>query len=243
MINAIKNMIPKNIKNTFGKFLRKRYWSKSYDEQFIKFSNVFLKERQQTENAIPSVDLEQKHIQNLHIILNRQELLRLLLKNAVCAEIGVDKGEFSESILKVAKPAKLHLVDAWGDSGRYHDGLKLIVEDKFKDEIKKNRVEINLGYSTEVLAKMPDAYFDWVYLDTDHSYKTTAKELHILNKKVKPGGIICGHDYIMGNWAGSVRYGVMEAVHEFCVTCNWELLYLTINKKEMPSFAIRKLKK
>lgn len=241
MKQALKKFLPKPLKSFLGNILQKRNWNKGYDEGLKKFSDVFLKQRQKIESKIPSVDLEQKHIENLKVIVNREQLLSLLPQQGICAEIGVDKGEFSELILKITKPRKLHLVDAWGDSNRYHDGLKLIVEDTFKDEIKENLVEINLGYSTDVLAKMPDDYFDWVYIDTDHSYKTTAQELKILNKKVKPGGIICGHDYIMGNWVGSVRYGVMEAVHEFCLQYNWELLYLTINKNEMPSFSIRRI--
>jgi hypothetical protein len=235
-------ILPKSVRNALGKISKKQYWDKGYAEQLNKFSEVFFKERQLAEKKIPSVDLRQQHIQNLQIILNRNDLLALMPKGSVCAEIGVDKGEFSELILSITEPKKLHLIDAWGDSGRYHDGLKLMVEDKFANEIKAGRIEINIGYSTDVLAKKPDAYFDWVYIDTDHSYKTTARELAILNKKVKPGGIICGHDYIMGNWIGGIRYGVMEAVHEFCLNKNWELIYITVNKNEMPSFAIRRIR-
>jgi hypothetical protein len=37
------------------------------------------------------------------------------------------------------------------------------------------------------------------------------------------------------------RYGVIEAVHEFCIAHNWELLYLTVDYPEVPSFAIRRV--
>jgi hypothetical protein len=117
----------------------------------------------------------------------------------------------------------------------------LQVAEKFAPEIKTGNVEINVGFSTVVLKQMPDYYFDWVYLDTDHSYNTTARELNILNIKVKPGGIICGHDYTMGNWVGNVRYGVIEAVHEFCVKEEWKLVYMTLDIKESPSFAIQRI--
>ena len=239
----IKNALPPGFKKAIGPMLKKRYWNKDYDQALKKFSDLFYKERLQAEQSIPSVDVEQRHIQNCKVILNRATLLSLLPKNAVCAEIGVDKGEFSEQILAATTPAKLHLIDVWGDPGRYHDGLKLQIEEKFKNQIQAKTIEINLGYSTDVLANMPDAYFDWVYLDTDHSYKTTAQELKLLNRKLKPAGIICGHDYIMGNWVGGIRYGVMEAVHEFCVKENWELIYITINKNESPSFAIKRKSK
>jgi hypothetical protein len=37
----------------------------------------------------------------------------------ICAEIGVWKGEFSEQILSVTDPIKLHLVDPWAFAPRY----------------------------------------------------------------------------------------------------------------------------
>jgi len=157
------------------------------------------------------------------------------------AEIGVDHGEFSESIIKISSPQKLHLIDAWAEHTRYHSGLKSIVENRFKSEIDKGIVSLNVGFSTTVLLNFPDAYFDWVYLDTDHSYQTTKAELAILKSKVKPGGIIAGHDYTIGNWVGGYRYGVIEAVNEFCVNENWEIIFLTIEADHHRSYAIKEI--
>lgn len=230
--SAFIKIIPTFVKKIYSIFRRNEYaiW---YDN--------FILNRYEYEKHIPKYDLQQKHIQNLQILLNREYLLKSLPKNAICAEIGVNEGDFSTMILKHTMPQKLHLVDVWGDPSRYHDGLKDLVKDKFKNEIEQKLVEINIGYSTKILKEFPNHYFDWVYLDTDHSYKVTADELAILKEKVKPDGIITGHDYIIGNWAGDCRYGVIEAVHELCVCDNWELLFLTINKNEMPSFAIRRI--
>lgn len=202
----------------------------------------FIWSRHENEKRMPKYDLRQKHIKHLKVLLDRKSLLDFLPKNAICAEIGVERGDFSEMILKQTTPRKLHLIDAWGDPLRYHNGLKNIVMDKFKDEIRSKKVEIDVGYSTNVLKKFPDQYFSWVYLDTSHTYKVTADELAILKYKVKPGGIIAGHDFIIGNWAGDCRYGVIEAVHELCVKDDWELIYVTANFDESPSFAIKKIK-
>jgi hypothetical protein len=37
------------------------------------------------------------------------------------------------------------------------------------------------------------------------------------------------------------RYGVIEAVHEFCVREGWEILYLTMDGRTASSFALRKI--
>lgn len=198
------------------------------------------KVNQYDSNQIPNYKLEPKHLKNAQLLINRESLLKLLPKNAVVAELGVDKGGFSENILKICDPKKLHLVDCW-DSNRYNQNKRRLVEEKFSTEISSNKLEINLGLSTDVVSNFSDNYFDWIYIDTNHSYKTTIKELEMWHKKVKEGGIIAGHDYVKSNWDTWVRYGVIEAVYEFCNKYNWEIIYLTMDATINPSFAIQKI--
>lgn len=189
---------------------------------------------------IPKVELRDEHLQHAKLIPSRKELLELLPKDGVVAELGVDKGDFSQLILSINKPKKLHLVDFWG-SKRYNQDKRRKVEQMFKEQIENNKVEINLGLSTVVESSFDNEYFDWIYIDTDHSYATTIQELKLYAPKIKKGGIIAGHDYILGNWNGLVRYGVIEAVHQFCVENNWEIIYLTTELHNPPSFAIRRI--
>jgi len=237
-----RKIIPNSFKSLLRTYAKKIFGFKELYELRSEASRELLKEREVEEKGIPKIDLEQKHINNLKVLLDRNAFLNAMPKNGICAEIGVNKGEFSDMILSQTTPQKLHLIDAWGDPARYHDGLKDFVRDKFKIEIAEKKVEINIGFSTTILKKFPDHYFDWVYLDTVHIYSVTAEELTILKDKVKPGGIIAGHDYTIGNWVGACRYGVVEAVHELCVKDGWELIYITTETHQCRNFAIRKLK-
>lgn len=196
--------------------------------------------RRQQSRRIPRIELSPGHIGNLRVLIDREALLQWLPKGGVVAEAGVDHGDFSARILEVTKPSKLHLIDAW-HSERYHDGLQRHVSDRFAGQIASGLVELNRGLSTVMLSQFPDAHFDWIYIDTDHSYTTTRDELEIARRKVRPSGIIAGHDFITGNWDGGVRYGVVEAVHEFCVRHHWELIALTHETDRHLSFAIRAL--
>lgn len=191
-------------------------------------------------SQIPRHPISQKTINNAKLLLHREDLLKLMPKNSVVAELGVDQGGFSEKILNICQPEKLHLVDVWG-SERYGLAKRKEVETKFSSQIESGKVEINLGFSTDVGQTFTDHYFDWIYIDTDHSYQTTIKELEIWRSKVKENGIIAGHDYVIGNWDGVVRYGVIEAVYEFCSKYDWEILYITMEHDNNPSFAIRKI--
>ncbi len=102
-------------------------------------------------------------------------------------------------------------------------------------------MEINLGLSTEVVSQFRDKYFDWIYIDTSHNYIVTKQELEMYQSKIRDGGIIAGHDYVRWDRAGFGRYGVIEAVTEFCVHYDWEIIYLTVENNGNPSFAIRKI--
>jgi hypothetical protein len=190
--------------------------------------------------SIPKHELRPMHVSNARLLTSREELLELLPKNGVVAELGVDEGHFSKKIFTINKPKKLHLIDFWG-SKRFNQKKKAGVENLFAEEISTKTVEINLGLSTTVVYQFNAEYFDWIYIDTTHAYQLTIDELEAYRSKIKKGGIIAGHDYIVGNWNGVVRYGVIEAVHEFCVRHNWEILYITTELNNHPSFAIREI--
>jgi hypothetical protein len=198
--------------------------------------------RSEVVSRLPKVFLEEKHISNCELVLNRKAMLRQIGKQGIVAELGVNRGEFSNEIISTTNPLALHLVDIWG-TDRYHNGLLNDVKNKFKGEIENKVVWIHQKLSTNAASDFADGYFDFIYIDTDHSYSTTRDELLAYLPKMKPNGIIAGHDYSIGNWIKAYRYGVIEAVHEFCVDYEWELLYLTAEPLEGQSFAIRKIQK
>ena len=57
--------------------------------------------------------------------------------------------------------------------------------------------------------------FDLVFIDADHSYETTKRDIELWAPKVKPGGILGGHDY---NNPDYPQWGVARAVTEFAVS-------------------------
>jgi hypothetical protein len=186
------------------------------------------------------VSLEERHISNIQMLVDRDVLLSKLPLNAVGCEIGVDTGTYTEKITATTQPQKLHLVDVWS-SKRYPEQKFRGVQEKFQEEIATGKVEINRGYSTDVLPGFPSGYFDWVYLDSGHGFSLTWQELLLLRDKVKPGGIVSGHDYCRYSHKGNIRFGVVEAVNKFCVEHDYEFLYLTMETHRHLSFAIRKI--
>ena len=68
-----------------------------------------IKKQSRLFSCMPSLSRPAKQIREQQ----RIALLHQMPRRASCAEIGVWKGEFSDQILSVTDPLKLHLVDPW----------------------------------------------------------------------------------------------------------------------------------
>jgi Methyltransferase domain len=154
-------------------------------------------------------------------------------RGAVCAEIGVYKGDFSREILRHAQPRLLHLIDAWWlVEGDFYENPWYAGVGEADTRAAYRQVEalaqdhaecrIHLANDLEILPIFPDAYFDWVYLDSSHEYEHTKQELELLAHKVK--GPIAGHDWYPD--PTSLHHGVYKAVTEFCDREGWSVTWL-----------------
>lgn len=186
-----------------------------------------------------SDEYSETQLANCKVLPSRRHLLDELPKGGVAIELGVDSGKFSKEILDRVQPNRLILVDAWS-TRRYGLDKKRGVIDRYDTEIQNGRIEVMQMLSSGAAGLFPDDYFDFVYIDTDHTYETTRLELDLYRQKVKPGGYICGDDYVVGNVSSSLHYGVIAAVSEFCQNENWPLSYLTLEPYRPSSFAIRR---
>ncbi len=177
------------------------------------------------------VELEALYMQNTSLLQNRSVLLDKLPKHSVGAELGVEYGNFSKDIMELVQPKELHLVDLWESS----EAFKRCKTAMNFDQVKMHKMD-SIGF----LNSQADNSLDWVYIDTDHGYEVTKKELEASARVVKDSGFICGHDYT--NISNSLRpYGVVAAVNEFCSNHSYELVYLTNEADRHLSFALRRM--
>jgi predicted O-methyltransferase YrrM len=64
------------------------------------------------------------------------------------------------------------------------------------------RVTFIQGRSDESAGEVEDASLDLVFIDADHSEEAVLRDLEAWVPKVKPGGLIAGHDYGSHNHPG-----------------------------------------
>jgi len=156
-------------------------------------------------------------------------------KEAICAELGILKGDFSAQILELSQPTKLHLVEI-------SPKAVSIANERFRHEIAKEIVQVHQGDSATIMNSMPNEYFDWVYIDADHSYEGVKRDLEATQPKLKPHGMIALNDYIFFASSDFVKYGVVEAVNECCIERDFELVFFALHGRMYNDVVIRKLR-
>lgn len=187
----------------------------------------------------------------MKIYQTRIELVKdLVNKSSVCAELGVLYGGFAQHIYN-QNPKKLYLVDLWNepmpcgdeDGNNVHWCYDNIESFNKINEFfgKSENVVICKTDSISFMTSCEDNYFDFIYIDTTHTYEHTFRELEASFAKCKNGGYICGHDLDIipekcHNW--NFNFGVDKAVYEFCTKYNQKIHAISLDG--CISFVIKK---
>jgi predicted O-methyltransferase YrrM len=169
----------------------------------------------------PAPELPQSKYEGCEVLAHRNLILDKIPQGGVMAEIGVDRGDFSLEILNRCKPSKLHLFDI---------DISRLVNTEVRAELaaENSRLQVHVGDSSTNVSKMPDAYFDMVYVDGDHDYPGVVKDIEAILPKMKPGGILVFNDYT--TWSASTMFhcGVARAVNELVRDHPWKFRYLAM---------------
>lgn len=152
-----------------------------------------------------------KEIQHHHRVNYFCRLISALnLKFGV--EVGVRFANFSRDLLHASSLAKLVGIDCEPTI----DAIKVARE-------YSGKYQFVIGKSPDCAYTFDDNYCDFVYLDNDHSYEHVKKELPIWYEKVSIGGILSGHDFMEYTDLSEGKFGVDDAVIEFCKDRNYTL--------------------
>ena len=111
------------------------------------------------------------------------------------AEIGVNYGLFSRRMLNRIPGLELLSIDPWSTSDSKKD-TKIARETAIRKLSKYPKCKILEQTSMRAACDVPENSLDFVYIDGDHSFDAVMCDLIEWTKRVKPGGIVSGHDYL-----------------------------------------------
>jgi len=141
------------------------------------------------------------------------------------AELGVWQGRSICSVSQVIRRQRLcvHAVDTFqgtgGESDLVHDcqgRLREVFESNLARFGIREYVRVHVGSTLSIAEAFEDASLDLVFIDSDHRYEQVAADIRAWLPKVKPAGLLSGHDY-RRPWRhlwGHDRSGVKRAVDE-----------------------------
>ena len=134
---------------------------------------------------------------DLPAFLNENNLL------GVGVEVGVLSGHHSKNILRKWTGKLLYSVDSWirpSDIKRY-------AQTKQNLQVYKDRSVILKMTSLKASNVIEDNSLDFCYIDASHTYAEVFQDCKLWWKKIKTGGVLCGHDY---SWTFTTvkKYGI-----------------------------------
>ena len=117
------------------------------------------------------------------------------------AEIGTERGIFAKALLEPNPALHLFCVDAWRSYPGYRDHVNQAKLDRFYAETllrlaPYEGANVVRGWSMDVVETIPDESLDFVYIDANHDFRHVTDDITEWSKKVRPGGIVAGHDYV-----------------------------------------------
>lgn len=139
------------------------------------------------------------------------------------AEIGVLRGAYSMDLCQGIPGLKLKCIDPWAPFRR---NSVIRMEGHFirtRKRLRGYHAEIIRKPSMEAVREIPDKSLDFVYIDAMHEFDPVMLDLIFWSDKVRPGGIISGHDYSEPSW----HNGVMFAVDTYTKAHNIKKWYIT----------------
>lgn len=108
----------------------------------------------------------------------------------IMCELGSYAGVSSSLFAYYCK--HIYCVDSWLHSYDGHDDIEKIFDETMSGFFNVTKVK---GFSNLVVNGFENNFFDFVYVDADHSYESAKEDILLWLPKIKSGGAIGGHDY------------------------------------------------
>ncbi len=163
------------------------------------------------------------------------------------AEVGVKRGEYSEVLCKANPNLHLYCVDAWTAYEGYRLNHQRGMDQYFAEATKRMKpfnCTLIRKFSIDAARDFEDRSLDFVYIDAAHDFVNVVNDLDVWTKKVRPGGLICGHDYIKRGM-GPTTFGkanknfhVQEAVDAYTLAFRIDPFFV-LGRKEIVEGEIR----
>jgi predicted O-methyltransferase YrrM len=200
------------------------------------------------------LEISEEQVSKAKILPNRNSIIDMLAgmnKELRVMEVGTAAGDFAQALVDGLKLNKLVLIDTFDNpdmmpnsEDRYDaKGNYSFVLERFKDnpkvEVRKGKSEILLP---EYIPSNIADKFDFIYLDSDHSFHNVYNELLYASQILKPYGIIGIDDFSAAVDDPIHPYEVMQAVTTFLdVNKEWKVRFFSFGTESLQNIYISRI--
>lgn len=197
------------------------------------------------------LEISEEQVAQTKIIQNRWSIINILAgmnKELRVMEVGTAAGDYAQCLVDGLKLNKLVLIDTFDnpdmmpDSENRYDANNnySFVRERFKNN---PEVEIRKGKSETLLREYIPSYdvdkFDFIYLDSDHSFHNVYNELLYASQILNPHGVIGIDDFSTAPDDPIHPYEVMQAVTTFLqVNKDWKVKYFAFGTESLQNIYI-----
>lgn len=114
-------------------------------------------------------------------------------------EVGIEVGLYSEILCQANPELELHAVDPWKTYSSYREHVTQAKLDQMYIEARERltpyNCEIIRQFSMDAVELFEPNSLDFIYIDGNHSLRYITQDICEWSKRVRPGGIVSGHDF------------------------------------------------
>ena len=169
--------------------------------------------------------------------VSREQQLPELFREArfsVGVEVGVEQGVYGERLCQLIPGLKLYAVDCWQAHKGYRDHVSQEKLDGFysvaRSRLAPYGCTLLKTWSVDAARNFHDGELDFVYIDANHDFANVVKDIAAWSPKVRKGGIIAGHDYILRK-NPKIMHHVVQAVRGW-TECYQVAPWFVLGRKE-----------
>jgi hypothetical protein len=178
------------------------------------------------QTSIPSTRLAR-----CRMLSNREELIHEMPDHGHVVEVGTQTGLFAHFILSRRPNVRLVTIDL--DYSRF-------ARESLQPFIQTGRLTTVEGISWEELARFPEDYFSWIYVDASHALENVRRDLEVARTRVAVGGYLVCNDYTIWSPFEATPYGVMPAVNELVAQHDFDVTHFALHPFGYHDIALRR---
>jgi hypothetical protein len=202
-------------------------WLSGVKSEWLKRTDPF-KNYSQIFGHIPGVPSDT--VRSAKLFAHRYEAISSLPNGGAIAEVGTRTGEFAKFMLDSLSPQSLHLFDLNFD----------MLKRSEPDLANERRVQLHLGDSSSCMSRLPDEFFNIIYIDGDHTENGVDRDTKAATRKLKKDGFLVFNDYTIWSPVEMMYYGIVPVVNRLLKSGEWSVLYFALHHTMYCDIALRR---